>query len=665
MEFRSGKIFLSIFMLALFSTAFLWRCANIAAPQGGDKDTIPPRVYSAVPDFNSTNFSAKRIYISFDEYVVLKDQQKEFFTSPPMKKAPTLTIRGRGVQIDIRDTLDENTTYALNFGSSIADNNEGNPLHGFRYVFSTGPEVDSMFMSGYAVDAFTKDSVSKALIYFFDAAADSMRLDSTIFKASPAAIARAETNGLFLAQNLKPIDYRVYVVEDRNNNFTYDPGSDKIAFLDGTYNPASLESFDVTYDTTWMYLVPEPQLFFRTFTDTHFKRQTLSASSRPEQHRIHLNFSSAYPQIDTLLFEGIAPENIITEYLKPTRDSINYWLNVPSSDLPDTVKVRISYMRHDSLNVLRPYGTDLKLVWRYIESREEKREREREEKKQKDAEEKGEEYTPPTKPNPFSASLSVSSQHNPENDVSVTFKTPVVSIDTARINLIREDDLGLKYNVAYRFNQDTADIKCYNISAGWLEGGKYELQIADSVFTDVAGFRNDSIKANFTVLTSDQFGTLNVMVQGKSDSSLYVLTLRDNADKAVQEKKFVSSGTYSFKYLPAGEYRLHVLEDMNGNGQWDTGSVIERRQPERIEIYGADNSTDILTVKLNWEVDVDVDMNTLFKPYSIEDVRRDVRRREALRQEKLRQEAEKKRLEEEKRKNQSSGGGMSGSMMPF
>lgn len=70
----------------LFSSAFFWRCANIGSPQGGPKDTLPPNVMGATPAFNTTNFTGTRIYVAFDEYVQLKDQQKEFFSSPKMKR---------------------------------------------------------------------------------------------------------------------------------------------------------------------------------------------------------------------------------------------------------------------------------------------------------------------------------------------------------------------------------------------------------------------------------------------------------------------------------------------------------------------------------------------------------------------------------------------------
>ena len=81
-------------VLLMFASAFMWRCANISSPQGGPKDSLPPIIVSATPGFGTTNFTGKEIYIGFNEYVVIKDQQKEFFTSPMMKRSPS-NIRNR------------------------------------------------------------------------------------------------------------------------------------------------------------------------------------------------------------------------------------------------------------------------------------------------------------------------------------------------------------------------------------------------------------------------------------------------------------------------------------------------------------------------------------------------------------------------------------------
>ena len=159
-------------VLLLFATAFLSRCASMMTPTGGPRDTLPPVILNMTPDNFSVNRPTvhhEKIYIEFDEFVQLKDQQKEFFTSPQMKKKPLVSMRGKGIVVQLRDTLEANTTYALNFGSAVRDNNEGNPLYSMRYVFSTGPTIDSMIFSGYTADSYKADSVSKSFIWFFPA----------------------------------------------------------------------------------------------------------------------------------------------------------------------------------------------------------------------------------------------------------------------------------------------------------------------------------------------------------------------------------------------------------------------------------------------------------------------------------------------------------------
>lgn len=73
----------------LFASAFLSRCASMMTPTGGPRDSLPPVILNMTPDNFSTNrptVGHGKIYIEFDEFVQLKDQQKEFFTSPAMKK---------------------------------------------------------------------------------------------------------------------------------------------------------------------------------------------------------------------------------------------------------------------------------------------------------------------------------------------------------------------------------------------------------------------------------------------------------------------------------------------------------------------------------------------------------------------------------------------------
>ena len=669
-------------VVLLFGSAFLCHCARQGAPQGGPKDSLPPVVMWAQPAFNTTNFNGKRIYIAFDEYVQLKDQQKEFFTSPAMKNKPTLLVKGRGVQIDITDTLKPNTTYALNFGSSLCDNNEANPLNGFRYVFSTGPEIDSMFMSGYTVDAYTKDSVSKTLLFFYDATDsaflrkpylalnDAQRpdsvpaFDSTLFTVKPAFIARAENNGIFIAQNLKPIDYRVYAFEDTNSNFTYEPGVDKVGFLEGVYNPASLPDFLAWFDTTRMYMSAEPQIYLRMFLDKTFQRQNLSSSKRPLQHKVELYFGAANPRIDTLVLEGIDSARIITEYVTRGRDTINLWLNVPSEQLPDTIKGRITYWKHDSINQLQPVTQQLALAWKYVESKEEIKAREKQEREKERAERAGETYTPPEKPNPFKYDLKAKGEVNPEENISISFDYPIVEMDSARISLIRYGEGEDRYRVKYNLRQDTLDMKRWILSAAWTAGQKYELVIPDSVFLNVAGERNDSIKSDFTIMSPEKFGTLTVNVKGKTEGACYVLQLLNEKNALLQEKKYVRSGVYTFRFVAPGNVKLRIIEDVNANGEWDSGDLLVHRQPEQVEIYVPESGDELIVMKANWDIEITVDMARLFRPFAVEDIRRQLRKQEMVRLERLAEERKKKMLDQQQKQTQQMNSSSAGAFNP-
>ncbi|MFR8224386.1 MAG: hypothetical protein ACLU9X_07340 [Alistipes shahii] len=240
-----------------------------------------------------------------------------------------------------------------------------------RYVFSTGPEIDSMVLSGYTADSYKADSVSKSFIWFFPA--DSVEqvagYDSTIFKYKPAVIARAENNGIFIAQNLKPIPYRVYAVQDKNDNQMYEPGCDQVGFLEGTYNPAEMPDFGMWYDSIRRYVTAEPQLYFRMFTDKAFRRQVLSQTERPLQHKAMLYFAAARPKITRLRFDSIPADRVIVDPQTVGRDTIALWFNVPSSSLPDTIKGEITYFKHDTVNQLQEVTEPLKLAWRLIETK--------------------------------------------------------------------------------------------------------------------------------------------------------------------------------------------------------------------------------------------------------------------------------------------------------
>ncbi len=646
-----------------FQLSTLTGCANQVAPQGGPRDSLPPVVKTMSPEWGQRNADTmpRRIFIEYDEYVQMKDLQKEFFTSPLMKVKPTVSIRGRGIRIEIKDTLVANQTYSLNLGSAIADNNEGNLLHDHSYVFSTGPAIDSLLATGYVADAKRGDSVSRAFLYFFDAALDTIPdYDSMVFKQRPLAVGRTQNNGIFVAQNLRGIDYKVYAIQDNNNNQRYDPGTDKIGFLDSVINPSRLGNTSVWRDEYRKYTTADPQTYFRIFAEEPARRQNLNASERPGQHQVILRFAAPQPRIDTLSFEGIDDDRVIREYMAAGRDTISLWFDVPPASMPDTLRGRIAYHKPDSLGNIVLTSQALRLTWRLVESRDEAREREREEREKARAEERGEEYTPPEIPNPFSFKVDAGAQINPLKSIPIEFALPLVSIDSARISLSTQPDLGDPAPVPFTLERDTMNIRRWVIRAGWDQTQNYRLTIDEGVFVNVAGERNDSLGADFKIMPKEDFATLTLKITGKTPEARYIVQVTDQGGKTIhREVTDATTGEYTFDYIPEGDVSVRVTEDGNGNGRWDSGSLVERRQPERTEFYTGPTGDPVVAVKKNWLTDIVLDMATVFAPVTIEKVQRDLQRAEDARvskylEEKAERDAERRRQGPQ---NQQQGGG--------
>ena len=149
-------------------------------------------------------------------------------------------------------------------------------------------------------------------------------------------------------------------------------------------------------------------------------------------------------------------------------------------------------------------------------------------------------------------------------------------------------------------------------------------------------------------MSPEEYGMLTVKVRGKSDTSRYILQLLDSKSSLLQEKKDVVTGTYVFRYIKPGEVILRVVEDMNGNGQWDTGDLLLHRQPERVEVYIPESGNELIALKANWEIELAVDMDKLFRPVDINDIRQQLRKQEIVRAQRLMEE----RIEKAKKQQQ-------------
>lgn len=215
------------FLIVIISLS-LTRCANIVPPGGGPRDTLPPLLIQVDPPDSSLHFNSTKVRFYFDEYVELDNVFDKMIVSPTLKRVPTVTSKLRTVTMEIKDTLQPNTTYTFNFSDAIKDVNERNPIIDFAYVVSTGDYLDSLQIKGRTINAETGKIDSNVAVMLYR-----NHIDSVVSKEKPVYYARSKGNGAFWFKNLAPGDYKIFALKEEDRDLQYtQPSTEAIAFVD-------------------------------------------------------------------------------------------------------------------------------------------------------------------------------------------------------------------------------------------------------------------------------------------------------------------------------------------------------------------------------------------------------------------------------------------------
>ena len=216
------KILISFLILC-----FLVACASLGLPPGGDVDKSPPKIISSTPDSAAVNFQGDQITLTFDEYFTASNLANTIIISPPFNTPITTKIKGKTLIISFPETLKENTTYQFYLGSSIKDQNEGNKTQNLKVLFSTGTYIDTSYIHGTIMDAFTKKPVAECKVVLYK-----IYSDSSLLKVPPYYITITDEQGHFSFENIGNQSYYMYALKDENNNNFLDLKEDFAFLLD-------------------------------------------------------------------------------------------------------------------------------------------------------------------------------------------------------------------------------------------------------------------------------------------------------------------------------------------------------------------------------------------------------------------------------------------------
>lgn len=604
---RHKNLLNTVIVVGIFaSVIFSKSCANTSTPpEGGPKDTIPPVIVEVVPANNALNHPRDKRHSSvsfeFNEYVALNNPNSYLFLSPPQTKPPTAKIKGKRVVISFEEPLDSNKTYSLSLGEAIKDNNEGNPFPPYTHSFSTGSHIDSLFVSGNIVEASTMLPMSNITVLFHTDPSD-----SAIFKVLPKAAAKSDLWGYFTVRNL-PADtvYRVFAIEDLNNNCLYDPDQERVAFLDTLVLPSSvmrdslpeLLSFNMT-DTAACLSRPA-QLSLSMFKEVS-QRQILRAKERVSRRQMYLKFSAPYPQIDSIIIDGIPDEKLIKEY-NYYKDSIVIWIN-DQGPVADTLRMRLTYMKtDDSLNILVPQTDTIRMV----------------RPKAKMVENRWGEMVEEV--DTLAAyEVDATPENIDQNGIIITFESPMIVTPFDSITIMAKNTREQVSPAQFTVEQDTANIKKFTLRLAekLTPGFEYTLRIPDSVFMDIDGIYCDSLVKKITLPQDESLSSLTVEASNVHEKYLVEL-VDEKRTKVFRSYLIDSTSVLDFPYLKAGKYSIRITEDKNGNGQVDTGSLLDKKQPEKVMMFrfneSMGNNAYILELPERTELIQTIDIGEMFK----------------------------------------------------
>lgn len=577
-----NKAYWAIGILMLFG------CAQQVAPTGGPKDETPPKILSEQPANLSTEFAAKEIVISFDEFIQLSSPSEQIVISPPMLQSPNYQLRKKSLVIKFEQALNPNTTYTINFGEAIRDNNEGNILKNYTYVFSTGAHLDSMQVSGKLTDVLTGEPESEALVMLYKNDIDSLPLDTV-----PDYFTRSGKDGSYILRNVGNQPFKIFALKDENANYRFDVPAEKIGFIDSLITPyypnvsaqldsskadsASADSLSLikktgslpmpSYDIT-MFVEDDTTQFLKKAYCEYFKKLVF-VYNRPIQ-----SFQMDFPSVT------FKKQWHLTD-LSNSLDTITVWV---TDIVPDTLNLVASVAngKPDTVElVMKPYSANIKSTVRV--------------KGQKRKEEK------------FALTAgflpAAGRAPKPNEPLVLVWNHPILGMDISSMKLY-EDSIRVVYDIT---TSDPA-LRRFNISYPWKKDKLYKLVVSDSAFTDLYNLYSDSAGTTFKGVDKEMFGSLSLKMTAVPNSPM-LLELVNSSQTLIERRIIQSQQTIKFTRLDPGKYDLIIIEDENNNGHWDSGRYTEHLQPEPIHVIEKGSE-----VRANWDLELEWNPNDLKKP---------------------------------------------------
>lgn len=530
------KVFVAIAVCFLFAA-----CAKIVTPSGGAIDRIPPKQLKSYPEQNSLNFKEREFVIEFDEYIVLDNVMQNLLVSPPLRVKPEVNAKLKKLYVKGLDSLSENTTYIFDFGNSICDFNEGNRLNGFKYSFSTGDYIDTMIFEGRVLEGFTMKPVADKYVMLFKDT-----LFSSLYDNDCAYITKTDSNGWFAFSNIANSDYRVLVLDDKNQNKRYDLPTESIGFSEYAVNSYAKDSLSFEKKK-------KNHIFYEQVIDTVQKIVTSKFLSKSV---FLLSFSNPLSQkvnIDILNKDKVG--DVLYEFSEQ-RDTVYVFSCSPSGFDNLDIKIKDGACEEEVSLVNTAKG------------------------KRSNG------------PSCFGFELLKRDSVDYYNVLLLRTALPLKTKEVSA-KLIDETDTTMLSLLSDEFRR-------LSLPDGLQEGKKYKLVVDSASVENIAGEKNCKFFLDFYLTKKTDYGQLVLNCTDSLFASVphlfYLCDVKSNVLQVVRTEK--GQNEVLFENIKEGNYRVKCVLDVNGNGKWDRMDFGNAKQGEKTTMFDK-----VVSIRKAWIVE--------------------------------------------------------------
>lgn len=540
------------FLILLASGLFTQHCAKQTAPTGGSKDVIAPQLEESNPKKGGTNFKGDEIELTFDELIQLNNPREQLIITPSIGKKFELTSRKNKATLKLNATLQENTTYNINFREAIQDLTEKNPAK-IKLAFSTGSYIDSLSITGTVTDILTKQAVKNYTVALVPA------IDTfNIFKHPGSWIALTDDRGKFSLENLKPGNYFLYAFDDRSKNLIVDSKTEKYGFkseninLSRNVDSLRLSTFKLDVGNLKLLSARPTFAYFNIRTSKSLVQYTIAPTSGNEKILSNLESDlttikvyNTIPGLDSLQARLEASDSLGNKidtllYVKfPKKESTKdkFSVNIESADLNEqkaqlTASISFSkpvinynadslYVKVDSVNRITFSKSDF--TW-----------------------------------NEQLTKLTIHKKTEPKPKQPAT-STPKKGSSSKKISNL--------------------------------------LTIAKTFALSVERDTNATATKPLKIILPEEHATVSTKIQTQEN---FILQWLDKSHKVLEESRNVKNHT--FENITPGTYYMRLIIDLNKNGKWDAGNYLNKTQPEPIVYYSNPKGGKDIYLKANWQL---------------------------------------------------------------